>query len=166
MGPESPNGPDTGSGQEDSSGTETQLGDYLANSRAAAQKVEQTDVTKRVEELFGELNLPFTRTGGDWDISADVGTVSAGLDEDEEVLTFSQFIHPLTKPDKKQGEYFGVLLRENISSVGACFAVFDSDSGDPSQVVILARIGAKSLDPNEITVTLESLFRLSALFDG
>lgn len=146
-------------------GTEHILEEYLAQSRASQDRLEHSEVAKRVEAIFDELKLPWRRDDDAWAIQADVGRVEAGLDEDEKVLTFHQIIHDLTKPAKKQGDYFYALLQQNFRTTGACFAIFEPDSGPPS-ILVLARISAPTADTQEVALTLESLFALSALFDN
>ena len=146
-------------------GTEDLLGEYLAKSRATQERLEHSEVVSRIEAIFNELKLPWQREGDSWVIHADVGMVHAGLDDEEKVLTIHQFIHDLTKPAKKQGEYLYALLRQNASTTGACFAIFEQDSGPPS-IVILARISAPTADAEEIALALENVFAYSALYDA
>ncbi len=148
----------------ESAGTESLLSEYLKNSRAGGEKLQRSEVAQRVERIFEELKLPWQRRDGRWQIDSDVGQVSAGLDDDEDVLTFSQVINELSKPDKKSGEFYGALLRQNFYTTGACFAVMDDGDGNPL-LLILGRISANNVDTNEVALTLQSLFELSAVFD-
>src|ERR1700751_4228374 len=81
------------------------------------------ETAKRVESLFNELNLPWTERAGVWEITADVGLVLAGIDEEGGMLTFWQSIHPLGGPPKKKADYLSELLHLNMGTEGACFAL-------------------------------------------
>ena len=67
-------------------------------------------------------------------------------------------------PNKKMGEFYGLLLRQNYFTTGACCAIAE-DEGSPPVLLILARIAATSLDTAEVALTLESVFSMSAAFD-
>ena len=99
-------------------GTDALLSEYLTRSRDGAAKIQRSEVAQRIESIFYELKLPWQRDGSAWSIDSDVGRVMAGLDDDEEVLTFSQYINTLAKPDKKNGEFLGALLREYYWTTG------------------------------------------------
>lgn len=146
-------------------GTESLLNEYLANARAQAERLESSEVAKRVEAAFEELKLPWRRDGDGWEIASDVGVVAAGLDEAQEVLTFHQMLGELTKPPKKMSDLLYNLLVANFGTTGACFAIFEPESGGPPVLAALGRIAAESVDPGEVALTLESLFRLSVLID-
>jgi hypothetical protein len=126
-------------------------------------KAETSEVARRVEQIFEELNLPWSRLGDSWAIEADIGQVVAGIDEDEDVLTISQFINDLKGKPKNNADYLYAMLCLNASG-GSWFAVLESD-GSPPAVCILSRLSAKTLDKEEVEMALESLFEKSKLFD-
>jgi hypothetical protein len=146
-------------------GTEELLSAYLTKTRATADRAERSAVTKRVHELFAELGLQATSENDVWAIASDVGTVYAGLDDDEEVLSFWQVINTLSSPPKKLGEVFYALLCANADSTGACFAIRRPDDGGEPYFFIVGRIAAQKLDKEEIALTLTSVFHLSSMFD-
>lgn len=147
-------------------GTESLLNDYLSKSRATAERAERSVIVQRVEAVFDELKLPWRRAEDGWEIDSDVGPVRAGLDEDEEVLTFHQIINELTGPPKKQGELLFSLLAANASTTGACFAIFEGEALPKALLAIVGRIAAQKLDSEEVALTLRSVFDLSSLFEG
>ena len=145
-------------------GTESLLDEYLTKVRAK-ETAPVTEVRQRVEAAFDELKLPWERSQeGNWAITSDVGEVRAGLDDDEEVLTFWQLIHELGRPPKKAGEYLFALLSANADTTGACFAIREMEGMDPL-VFIVSRIAAQKLDPEEVALALQSVFWLSSHFD-
>jgi hydrogenase maturation factor len=89
-----------------------------------------------------------------------------GLSEDEEVLTLWQPIHELGGSPKKKADYLATLLRVNAGTTGACFCLdtlYEND--DTEWVLIMARIAAQQIDKEEVELTLESVFRMSALYE-
>jgi hypothetical protein len=145
-------------------GTESLLDDYLKKSRETRERIERSEVVRRVEAVFDELQLPWQRDDDAWVVSSDLGVIHSGLDDDEEVLTFHQIVHPMDKADKKEGEYYSALLRMNMGSTGACFAMYEDDYGQRS-IVVVGRIAATSLDAPEVALTLESVFRMLSAYD-
>ena len=140
------------------------LGAYLKNVKPAAARP-SAEIEDYIESLFDELGLPWSKEGFGWTIRADVGAVTAGVSDDGDLLTFFQPIHQLQKPPKKSGDYLAALLRVNMGTTGACFALDDDTAGGKDELVIVARIAAPDVDKGEIEAALGSLFRMSALFD-
>lgn len=125
---------------------------------------EISEVAQRVEQIFSDLNLPWSRSGDSWAIEADVGRVIAGLDEDQDVLTIWQSINELKGKPKNNADFLYALLCNNTVG-GSWFAVMESDDGTPPVVCIVSRLSAKTLDKEEVEMALESLFAKSKLFD-
>lgn len=126
----------------------------------------KSETALSIEGIFTELSLPWKPEGDYWGIDSDVGFVTAGLSDDEEVLTFIQFINTWSGKPKKAASFLEALLKINSTSNGACFAIFgDRDEGEEEKIGIVARIAARSIDKEEIALALTSLFSMSKLFD-
>ncbi len=110
------------------------LAQYLTEVRRdRTESATASEVASRVEAIFDELQLPWSKEPGQesWKIASNVGTINAGLDDEHEVVTFSQFIHDWTGKAKKEADYMQTLLRLNRHTGGACFAIF-GEPGDPA----------------------------------
>lgn len=69
------------------SSTADHLAQYLTKVRRdRADSTTASGVASRVEAVFEELQLPWSKEPGgeSWKVASDVGTVNAGLDEDHE----------------------------------------------------------------------------------
>ena len=143
--------------------TEAGLGEYLKNVKRPQG---QSEARARVEEIFEELGLPWSRAPqGDWKIASDVGEVAAGLDDAEEVLTVFQLLGPLNGKRKQNADFFYALLAANFSMTGACYAIYTPENS-PAMLSIVGRIAAEHIDPEEVALTLKSLFEMSHVFDN
>ena len=145
---------------------EDRISQYLTTVRST---VTPTAAVERVESVFTELGLPASRQaeGDVWEIPTDVGSITAGLDEDQEILTVWQLIHPIQEPPKKRADYLWALLSMNMSATGAWFAIHEVGEGRSAErwVVIVARLAVPTLDKGDLALALESLFRLSKIYD-
>ena len=101
------------------------------------------------------------------EIESDVGTIRAGLDDDHEVLTVWQLIHPLRDNVKKSADYLLALLTMNMGAKGAWFAINEVGEGRNIErwVVLVSRLAVPTLDKGDLALALESLFKLSKLYD-
>jgi len=143
--------------------TESLLDEFLSKSRAARERSEHSAVVKRIEDIFDELKLPWKRDDDCWVITSNVGEVMAGLDDDEEVLSFWSMLFTLSKPAKKSGELYAAMLRANIRTTGACYAIKDDPEGGNPNVLVLGRISSESIDAPEVALTLSSVFALVSM---
>jgi hypothetical protein len=134
---------------------------------AEGEQQERQAVESRVESIFDELKLDWKRGEGpwEWQISADIGHVLAGLDEQPAVLTFIQILNRYPGSAEQQAEILETLLRLNSATTGATFAIQTSDDGTEHYFVLLARVAATSLDTEEVALAVKSLFDLSGVLD-
>lgn len=147
--------------------TDEGLDRFLESARARrGPEAARGPTHNRVEGIFEELELPFTNEGEIWAIDTDVGDVRAGLNEDATILSLWQPIHPLREKPKKLADYFATLLRVNAGTRGACFCLDTLYDDDPTEwVVLMSRLSAEALDKEEVSLALEGLLRMSALYD-
>lgn len=143
-------------------GTESLLSDYLTKTRATQTRAEASATVKRVEDIFAELELPWKRDDDKWLIQSDVGEVYAGLDDDQEVLSFWSLRFEIDKAPKKSGELFWEMLCGNAATTGACWAISVIE-GSPPVALVVARISAEAVDPPEVALALSSVFRLASM---
>lgn len=144
-------------------GTEDLLADYLSKSRQNKERSETSIAHSRVQEIFDELNVPWRQEDDVWVLTSDVGEVYAGLNDEEDVLSIWQFPVSFTKPPKKLGEIYHSLLSMNADSAGAWFAV--RTIGGENMLMIVGRIAADQLDPEEVALTLGTVFSLASTFE-
>jgi hypothetical protein len=140
-----------------------ELGEFLDSTRKKSEK--QSPRIEQIEQIFQELDLPRNREHGGWLIETDVGPVRAGLDEDGKVMTFWQTIHPLKGSPEEEADYLTTLLKINAQTIGACFAIDETEEGEPDWIMLIARISAEQLDKEEVALALEGLLRMSALYE-
>ncbi len=148
--------------------TEDMLNGYLSKTRARDERIARSEVIQRVERVFDELSLSWQRhsdgDGTDWDIDSDVGVITVGLDDDEEVLTFAHYIHVLQKSPKKSADYLYSLLTFNADAAGACFAIRESEELG-AIVYVVGRLAAQQVDPGEVALTLANMLDMLGLFE-
>lgn len=144
--------------------TEDKLAQYLQTVDRGKASGEKGEVPGRVEGVFAELNLPWRSGPNDtWKIESDVGEISLGLDEDHKVLSVWQLIAPIDRKLKKNADFLRQLLGINAATRGACIAV--DEVGDEEWTMIIGRLSARTLDPEELAMMMEDVFATSRLFD-
>ena len=150
-------------------GTEALLNEYLSKTRERQEHAERSVIVKRVEEVFGELQLPWRRDSESdslaWEIDSRPRDCAAGLSDDEEVLTLFRFVHQLEKSAKKEADYLFTLLSINSEAAGAWFAISETEELG-NIVYVVSRISAQKLDPEEVALALQGIFQLLSVYES
>lgn len=121
------------------------------------------NVIPHVESLFDELQLPWQKDDTDWIIDSDICQIRCFLGQENRLCLYSS-LGVVKEKDKKNGEFYGSLLRENWLAQPSFLALCDLQDG--SHLLVAAVLPLDGLTKPQLANTLESfLMRYEAMDD-